>query len=275
MDVILNRDDKLYNELYSLLEEKMSNNKLFQSAVKFTNRYISDTDNYKQAVLSRNKYLRDNEIIQSEIRVYNPSLNYLTSNFISFVNYNGSETYLTNGAFLDVVINQQMCKNTKGIEITKPFMYFTSFIENIADLMTHYHKTKYTERVIKASRELNILLNNFLKSTNSDCIGDFTRVRARIDKNLQEIFNTQINCASDIYNCESFKLIRNCLNCIIVMSEFYYDCYIKRVYKTLDDSIDMFDNIQFPNLQEERPKDTDNYYQSPTIKYHSTSPIKK
>jgi hypothetical protein len=91
--------------------------------------YKSNVDNYKNIVDKYDEYMSRNSKIGKG--------DYLTSNFISFVNYNGSETYLTSGAFLDVVINQQLCLNKDQINLSKPYMYFISFIENMSDQKRH------------------------------------------------------------------------------------------------------------------------------------------
>ena len=73
----------------------MQGNILFQKALGFVNTYKSNIENYGKIVSQYNNYMVKNQGLDD---------NYLVSNFISFVNYNGSETYLTNGAFMDVVL---------------------------------------------------------------------------------------------------------------------------------------------------------------------------
>jgi hypothetical protein len=99
----------------------------------------------------------------------------LTNMYISLVNYYGSETYFTRGAFLDVVVNQQMCGGgvrlcerggmipkwlsgklrRKGrvipeevgkVSLSKAEMV-DSVIENIGEMMMHVSRVKYVDRV--------------------------------------------------------------------------------------------------------------------------------
>ena len=156
MGVILKQDDKVYDKLYSYLDDFFDKNVLFQQALNVVNTYKSDVSNYKSIVSKYENYMSVNSNVGEE--------GYLVGNFISYVNYNGSETYLTNSAFLDVVINQQLCLNKNQMKLSKPYMYFISYLENMSDLLTHYHKTKYTLRAERALLNMNkLLLEEFNK----------------------------------------------------------------------------------------------------------------
>jgi len=111
--------------------------------------------------------------------------------YISMVNYYGSETYYTRGAFLDVVVNQQTCKNN-GIELTS-VDYVDSFIENVSDLMQKIHKEKYINRALFA-------LNKLQDSP-------ATRKAAKLIEGIKSI---QKGCSQDILKCSHFLLSYNC-----------------------------------------------------------------
>jgi hypothetical protein len=64
-------------------------------------------------------------------------------NHLSVINFKGSETYYTRGAFLDVVLNQQICGGTM---ILSSDTYLDSFLENLADFYIHHKKEKYRNR---------------------------------------------------------------------------------------------------------------------------------
>jgi len=75
-------------------------------------------------------------------------------NNLSLVNYKNPETYYTRGAFLDIVLNQQMCKNEKGYNLSK-HDYIDSFLENVADYLSHFNSgEKYKKRLIDASKRV-------------------------------------------------------------------------------------------------------------------------
>jgi hypothetical protein len=71
--------------------------------------------------------------------------------FVSFVNFYGKDTYFTRGAFLDVVVNGQMCDKTGDSKIPLSIHeYLDSFIENMSELLVHPTKSKYLARAISA-----------------------------------------------------------------------------------------------------------------------------
>jgi hypothetical protein len=67
------------------------------------------------------------------------------TDYTSLVNFYGSETYFTRGAFLDIVVNKQMCKNK--IEL-QDYDYISSILENSGFFFLHNNKTKYFIRII-------------------------------------------------------------------------------------------------------------------------------
>jgi len=238
LSYVLKQDDKVYEKLYSYLDNDngMQDNELFNHAIIFVNKYKSNIENYGKIVSEYNHYILENtEIISDE--------NYLISNFISFVNYNGSETYLTNGAFIDVVINQQLCSTGNRIKITKPYMYFTSFIENLSDLLTHYHKSKYTERCENSLYELNRLLRD-------QGLLEWSSVYSDTLDLLKWLRVTQKKCDDDVYKCQVFDLMYTCIYIIVKVSNVYYK-YVIKTYDSLDKDIKTFDQIKFPDIEDD------------------------
>jgi hypothetical protein len=78
---------------------------------------------------------------------------------ISLINFFGEETYFTRGAFLDTVVNSQICSNKNIIQLTETD-YITSIIENSSFFFIHNNKTKYLQRVIKSFK----ILSNYGKN---------------------------------------------------------------------------------------------------------------
>jgi hypothetical protein len=131
-------------------------------------------------------------------------------NKISFVNYYGSETYYTRGAFLDVVVNQQMCRKdsdrTNRVVLTD-HDYIDSFIENMSELIGHFGKQKYTKRALYA-------LDNL-----ADDIGN----KNSIKKTLQEIMHLQKVCERSVLDCQEFVILLECIRCInLVMASYTF-----------------------------------------------------
>jgi hypothetical protein len=84
------------------------------------------------------------------------------NNSLSFTNFFGSETYYTRGAFLDVVVNQQMLKNKNAVQLDIN-SYLDSFIENVSDYLLHDFNFKYLKRADNALYNIIILNNDKVK----------------------------------------------------------------------------------------------------------------
>lgn len=227
MNMIQHMDDKLYDSFYKDLHDAFVNNIYYQAALEFINKY--DMTKYSLVVDKIDEYITNN--------IENKNMNdkYLISNFISFVNYNGSETYVTNGAFIDVVVNSQMCKS----EVVKLGLtgYFNSFIENMSELISHYHRNKYLDRA-------KLAFNNILKHhTNFD-----KNKMTYINNTLNNISNIQSRCSKDIVHCQSFLIMFYCISCIIMVSNIYIE-YTTKIYNAEEERecVKIFNEIQFPS----------------------------
>ncbi len=75
-----------------------------------------------------------------------------TINLVSFANAEGSETYYTRAAFLDVVVNQQTCKGHQQLKLS-PDELLQSVIENLSDFIGHGSQ-KYLDRSSDAALKL-------------------------------------------------------------------------------------------------------------------------
>jgi hypothetical protein len=73
--------------------------------------------------------------------------------FISLINFYGTETYFTRGAFIDTVVISQMCGNKLDIQLTE-VDYITSILENAGFFFIHNNKTKYIIRVLNTFKTL-------------------------------------------------------------------------------------------------------------------------
>lgn len=113
-------------------------------------------------ILANNRSNMDNDIYGRLIyQSSNIIKKYNMNNYLSLVNYFGNETYYTRGAFIDVVVNQQMLKDTNIIPLDEDD-YINSFIENISDYVYHGFKEKYLKRCIKISNRLNHKLDSLI-----------------------------------------------------------------------------------------------------------------
>lgn len=245
LNKIQKQDDEVYGLFADDLSKNFVDNLYYKAAVDFINKYESNTEYYQSAVNDANRFLGVD---------LNEDSKYMVSNFISYVNYNGSETYLTNGAFLDVVVNNQMCKKKKEDIIKLDFnSYLDSFMENLGDLMVHYHKVKYLDRVREAFKmmlELGIGFDSKLSCDISlrkfECkhgnIGEY--IMGILDK----IKDIQSKCSSEILDCQVFLMMYYIIHCVIIVFRRYME-WSNITGEELKMGISKFEGLDFKNFR--------------------------
>ena len=247
LNKIQEQDEELYGLCLGELSNNLGENLYYLSAVAFINKYESDVNNYQMTVDDGSRFLGKGVDDDSK---------YLVSNFISYVNYNGSETYLTNGAFLDVVVNNQMCKKDKSNMIKLDLnSYLDSFIENLSDLITHYHKVKYLDRASDAFDKM-LEISGFDTKVSCDIslkkIGrklkcDNMNLGEYIKSILKMIKNLQTECSEDILECQSFIMMYYILYCIILVFKRYAE-WSNISKEELMNGIKRFEKLDFKNF---------------------------
>jgi hypothetical protein len=188
-------DEKIYDLLRQILFEPVNELatsqtmfRLLDIAERLQQRYESSQQQYASFIKKINSFtgLSDADF----------------NNFISFINYNGSETYFARGTFLDVVVNQQMCKQEPREKIhLSTDEYFDSFVENMADLMLHYHKNKYLNRAMAAWKR----------------IGLDIKPDSELSMNFNQIKQIQTTCNGYNYQlleCSAFLFMYYCISAI-------------------------------------------------------------
>ena len=141
------------------------------------------------------------------------------NDFVSYINFYGNETYYTRGAFLDVVVNTQMCNN--NIIKLKEEDYISSILENGGYYFIHNNKLKYIKRIAKAL----------------DLLSKFENYKF-LTKYINEFNNTK-EPLCDIINNNNIDL----LNCNIY---YIYNIILKLVYDLLKFYFYNKENISFP-----------------------------
>lgn len=253
LNEVQNRDEGLSDVFMGDLSKYFGENIYYKAALDFINKYDSNTDYYQETVNDINDFL-SKSISNNKDK---EDIKYVVSNFISYVNYNGSETYLTNGAFLDVVVNNQMCKNNENIIKLDFNSYLDSFIENLSDLMKHYQKVKYLDRARAAFKNMLSLGEGFdqrmsceitIKNFNNEIICQGIKLSDYVNKILETIGQLQMECSRDILECQSFIMIYYSLHCIIVVFRRYLEwSNISEV--ELRGSIDRFIALKFKDFK--------------------------
>ena len=107
-------------------------------------------DKYKDNnILDKKNILDNNKILDNNIDIL------IEHDIIALVAFYGLETYYTRGAFLDVVVNQQMLSKQPDNKIKlSEIEYITSILENAGFYLVHNTKSKYIIRVYKTLTSL-------------------------------------------------------------------------------------------------------------------------
>lgn len=131
--------ESIYNKYFNFIKKNTVNSEILEitqeSLIYLRNTNISYTDLIENEEYHKKNYRNNN---------YNSLL--FINDYISLINFYGEETYFTRGAFLDTVVNSQMCKSESAILLYKED-YIASILENAGFFFLHNDKTKYLKRM--------------------------------------------------------------------------------------------------------------------------------
>jgi hypothetical protein len=147
--------ESIYNKYFDFLKNKIKNNILdiaHESLI-----YLNNTTK------SYTASIEDEERIKKIYHDNNYNSLFFTNDNISLINFYGVETYFTRGAFLDTVVNSQMCKEEYGNKVIKLYEedYVASILENAGFFFLHNDKTKYLQRFKQSLVLLSKLDSNY------------------------------------------------------------------------------------------------------------------
>lgn len=159
-----------------------------------------------------------------------------TSDYTSLVNFYGSETYFTRGAFLDIVVNKQMCQNS--IEL-QDIDYISSILENSGFFFLHNNKTKYFIRVVNT---LDLLIKNNSKYKRLQYLDDYEQILKIFNniKTIDEKGNVSYDkkycqwideTTFDLLKCEKYTIINLLLKInyeILKIFSYFYNSITKK-----------------------------------------------
>lgn len=265
----------IYNDLINFMKSKLNSN-LFNFAIIIRRALKNKDDDFNY-----DKMLKYQDKI---VRFYNES-NKLSgyNDYISLVNFYGIETYFTRGAFLDIVINGQMCGN-ESIELYEDDL-ISSILENSGFFFNHNNKTKYFIRVNKTLKKLveKNNLYNIDELNELDTIIKHLEVKdnnGKIDYDINYCkWINKENDTFDLLKCEKydvfnilFKIIYKILNIyttnnIINDSDFiFFNKFIKN--NDNEESIAPLSLPSYPFLQKQIIQKNRNRSLSTAIKKH-------
>lgn len=157
--------------------------------------------------------------------------------YISLLNFYGIETYFTRGAFLDTVVNSQICDKKNIIELDQ-IDYITSILENAGFFFTHNNKTKYAIRIIK-SLEYLIGFKNFKNIQKEQCYIDLvntidnTSIEPKTKKKeddinyCKDLFDNK-NDEFDLLLCQKFDLFSLIITIVYKILKICFQTYIDK-----------------------------------------------
>lgn len=204
--------ESIYNDLTYFMEKKLKYNHVYNA--KKTLIYLRNKD--KDSITYEKLF----NIKESFIESYDDTLSGI-SDYISLINYYGSETYYTRGAFLDTVVNNQMCKS--DIVKLNECDYIVSILENAGFFFIHNNKTKYIIRVYKTLLKL---INNYSDNYNiiktQHSFKTLTSIIEDLGENPDEKYCKWIlNDSFDLLKCEKFNIFNQLFNIIYKLLSIY------------------------------------------------------
>jgi hypothetical protein len=136
--------ENIYNNLIDFMKDKLNSTLInYATIIRRTLKNKDESFNYSKMLRYKDKIVKCYEK-SDELTGYN--------DYISLVNFYGIETYFTRGAFLDIVVNEQMCRN-ETIKLSDVDL-LSSILENAGFFFNHNNKTKYFIRIYKTLEKL-------------------------------------------------------------------------------------------------------------------------
>lgn len=264
-DLRNNFGENIYNKYFNFLKKNIDYYNILDitqdTLIYLKNTNIGYTDLIENEDNHRKDY-KDNN--------YNSLL--FINDYISLINFYGEETYFTRGAFLDTVVNAQMCsKSLKPVIELYKEDYIASILENAGFFFSHNDKTKYLKRVKKSLILLTQNNKEYEYILESNYFKDLYNVTSDDYNYCNWIDNNNFN----LLKCEKydmfqviFKIIYRLLKTYFSEVEFidfpFYNIYIKnqlaqlRSPKDIDftpDFITSSNSSRRPSFDISMPKD--------------------
>lgn len=146
---------------------------------------------------------------------------------IAFINFHSKDTYFTRGAFLDIVVNCQMCHNKYEKLLLTDNDYFNSFVENISFLLSYPNSDKYISRITDC------IINMRILDYNRKFQEQFIKYLAKIKMVQESCKRDKIVSVSEIslQDCNYYALFQSCIKLLTNVSSIYFS---KNSYSELD-----------------------------------------
>lgn len=226
--------EDIYNMIKKFMHEKTKENDN-SSLVNYAHKtliYLKNKDpskvNYVSLLKQEHQFLKSYERLKDRTKIDNKLIG--LHDYISVVNFYGVETYYTRGAFLDVVINTQMCKNKTEKIPLEDVDLITSILENAGFFFLHSNKTKYVGRVFASLSKL-IQVQDYKKIKKTSAYKDLKKILNTFkQKNKEDEYDDDKYCKEEnviqnnkvnLLGCEKFRLFSILMNIIYELLKCY------------------------------------------------------
>lgn len=162
--------------------------------------------------------------------------------YISLINFYGVETYYTRGAFIDTVVNRQMCKKTT-VQL-HPADLVASILENCGFFFAHPYKTKYFVRFMDTFKSLVEIIPKMSDIERKDYFQSMIKLQTKFQTKVEDkiVYDDSKYCKW--INNDSFSLM-DCDQYTIMDSVMHFVCdLLKEIGEDLsNDEVPFFDNF--------------------------------
>jgi hypothetical protein len=160
---------------------------------------------------------------------------------IAFINFHSKDTYFTRGAFLDIVVNCQMCQNKYEKLLLTDNDYFNSFVENISFLLSYPNSDKYISRITDC------IINMKILDYNRKFQEQFIKYLAKIKMVQESCKRDNIVSVSEIslQDCNYYALFQSCIKLLISVSNIYFS---KNPYSEVDKKLRLISGEKYAVL---------------------------
>ncbi len=221
-DFIEGFDESLYHKLCHYINKSIPNIEQF---LKITNNTLSYLQNQTKNI----NYISLFNIEKTIMANYSDKLSAL-HDYISIINFYGIETYFTRGAFIDTVVNAQMCNPVDSSNKIPLYEvdYLCSILENGGFFFLHSYKTKYFIRVYNT---LNSLINSYPDKYNKlkehKIFNKINKLFIKLKGNDNNFDKNYCNIENDfdLKKCEKFKIFNYIISLTNELLTIYFSYF--------------------------------------------------
>ena len=205
--------ESIYNKYFNFLKHNVNNNNEILTITQETLIYLLNTNaNYTDLIENEDNHEQD-----YKKNNFNSLL--FTNDYISLINFYGEETYFTRGAFLDIVVNSQICNSSSKPITLYEEDYIASILENAGFFLLHNDKTKYLKRVKNSIILLSNINKDYTFLVKSIYFHDMSNITSDNYDYCDWIDNDDFN----LLKCEKYNMFQVIFKIIYRLLKIYFN----------------------------------------------------